>query len=120
MGLCARPFHVPLPPCFSSSPSPPRPCAGKLEAASLTLEEAKSILVYALGPEAPRVADVAARIKRLSVIEVDTSAMGVGAGGGMHAASGGRAFDRRAIRRLRTPSTRRPHAGTSARDKRVG
>ena len=46
---------------------------------------------------------------------------GVGAGGGMHAASGGRAFDRRAIRRLRTPSTRRPpHAGASARDKRVG
>ena len=46
---------------------------GKLEAASLTLEEARSILVYALGPDAPQVHDVTARIKQLSVIEVDTS-----------------------------------------------
>ena len=46
---------------------------------------------------------------------------GVGAGGGMHAASGERAFDRRArYAASETPSTRRPNAGASARDKRVG
>ena len=55
---------------------------GKLEAASLTLEEARSILVYALGPDAAQVQDVAARIKQLSVIEVDTSLMSGGGGGG--------------------------------------
>ena len=48
---------------------------GKLEAASLTLEEARSILVFALGPDHERVQQVAARIKKLSVIEVDTGVM---------------------------------------------
>ena len=42
---------------------------------------------------------------------------GVGAGGGMHAASGGRGL--RSTCEI-TPSTRRPNAGASARDKRVG
>ena len=45
---------------------------------------------------------------------------GVGAGGGMHAASGRGLRSTCEVRRLRTPSTRRPHAGASARDKRVG
>ena len=40
----------------------------------------RSILVYALGPDARQVHDVTARIKQLSVIEVDTSLMG-GSGG---------------------------------------
>ena len=42
---------------------------------------------------------------------------GVGAGGGFHAASGGRGLQ---LNVRDTPPTRRPHAGASARDKRVG
>ena len=50
---------------------------------------------------------------------------GVGAGGGMHAASPGGAFDVRRSRRWRAGDTQKridaaPHAGASARDKRVG
>ena len=44
---------------------------GKLEAAALTLEEARSILVYALGADHPQVTVVKDKIKKLSVIEVD-------------------------------------------------
>ncbi|KAL1529784.1 hypothetical protein AB1Y20_000718 [Prymnesium parvum] len=44
---------------------------GKLEAASLTLEEARSILVYALGAEHEQTLLVKEKIKKLSVIEVD-------------------------------------------------
>ena len=40
---------------------------------------------------------------------------GVGAGGGIDAASAGGAFDRRARHRLRTPSTRRPPTQARAR-----
>lgn len=44
---------------------------GKLEAAALTLEEARSILVYSLGPNHSSVALVKDKIKKLSVIEVN-------------------------------------------------
>ena len=44
---------------------------GKLEAAALTLEEARSILIFALGPNHADVAVVKEQIKKLSVIEVD-------------------------------------------------
>ena len=54
---------------------------------------------------------------------------GVRAGGGMHAASGGRGLRRATVAAMacwwqgtasETPSTRRPNAGASACDKRVG
>ena len=44
---------------------------GKLEAAALTLEEARSILVYALGEKDEQVLLVKEKIKKLSVIEFD-------------------------------------------------
>ena len=44
---------------------------GKLEAAALTLEEARSILVYALGEKDEQVQIVKEKIKKLSVIEFD-------------------------------------------------
>ena len=44
---------------------------GKLEAAALTYEEARSVLSYALGPQHPSVLTVKEKIKGLSVIEVD-------------------------------------------------
>ena len=47
---------------------------GKLEAAALTYEEARSVLSYALGPQHPSVLTVKEKIKGLSVIEVDTAA----------------------------------------------
>ena len=43
---------------------------GKLEAAALTYEEARSVLSYALGPQHPSVLTVKEKIKGLSVIEV--------------------------------------------------
>merc|ERR1712185_512290 len=43
---------------------------GKLEAAALTLEEARSILVFSLGAEHEKVVAVKEKIKKLSVIEV--------------------------------------------------
>ena len=46
---------------------------GKLEAAALTLEEARSILVYALGEKDEQVVLVKEKIKRLSVIDFDFS-----------------------------------------------
>ena len=47
---------------------------GKLEAAALTLEEARSILVYALGDRDEQVQLVKEKIKKLSVIEFDFNA----------------------------------------------
>ena len=71
---------------------------GKLEAAALTLEEARSILVFSLGAEHEQVQLVNQKIKKLSVIEVD---MG---GGGTETAQNPKFLSRMQAR----PELRRP------------